>query len=142
MSCTDEENTCDIVATFRRRPVIGRPGHCVPLAMPLVWHFATKCAAVKFAVRWMLNHFSSLREYNYISSARYPECPTEDWWGKPCWLNPWQSDPDVVQGLGGVTASPTLLDSILVWSEQNYLKLLLTVSFSKFSCGCCPRNPP
>jgi len=28
----------------------------------------------------------------------YPECPTEDWWGKPCWLNPRDSNPDVVQG--------------------------------------------
>ena len=29
----------------------------------------------------------------------YPEGPTKDWWGKPCWLNPLESDPDVVQGL-------------------------------------------
>jgi len=50
--------------------------------------------------------------------------------------------PDVVQGLGRVTASPTLLDPVLVWSQQNYLKLLLTVRYSKLSCGCCARNPP
>jgi len=39
----------------------------------------------------------------------------------------------VVQGLGGVTASPTLLDPILVWSQQNHLKLLLTVTYSTSS---------
>ena len=31
-----EENTCDIVGTFRRSPaVIRRPGNCFPLATPL-----------------------------------------------------------------------------------------------------------
>jgi len=30
----------------------------------------------------------------------YSECPTEDWWGKPCWLNPQESGPDVIQGQG------------------------------------------
>ena len=54
-----------------------------------------------------------------VSWAMYPECPTKDWWGKPCWLNPWERDPDVVQGLDGVTASPTLLGPVLVWSQQN-----------------------
>ena len=77
-----------------------------------------------------------------VSSAMYPECPKKDCWGKPCRLNPRESDPDAVQGLGGVTASPTLLGPILVWSQQNYLKLLLTVRYSKFSYGCCPRNAP
>jgi len=71
----------------------------------------------------------------------YSECPMTDWRGKPCWLNPRVSDPDVVQGLGGVTASPTLFGPVLVWSKQNYLKLLLTVRFSKFY-GCCPHNHP
>ena len=70
----------------------------------------------------------------------YPECPTEDWWDKSCWLNPRESDPDVIQGLGGVAASPILLRPVLVWRQQNYLKLLLTAWYSKFSYGCCPRN--
>jgi len=38
---------------------------------------------------------------------------------------------DVVLALGGVTASLTLLGPVLVWSQQNYLKLLLTVRYSK-----------
>ena len=59
-----------------------------------------------------------------------------------CWLNPWESDSVVVQNLGGIAAPPTLLGPILVWSQQNYLKLLLTVRYSKFSFGCWPRNPP
>jgi len=37
--------------------------------------------------------------------------------------------------------------SDLAWSrldvsQQNYLKLLLTVRYSKFSYGCCPSNLP
>ena len=55
---------------------------------------------------------------------------------------PTEKRPDVVQGLDGVTASPTLLGPVLVWSQQNYLRLLLTVRYSKFSYGCCLRNPP
>ena len=67
----------------------------------------------------------SLLTLNHVSSVKYPECPTKDWWGKSCWLNPWESDPNVIQGPGGVTLSPTLLGPIFVWRQQNYLKLLL-----------------
>jgi len=63
----------------------------------------------------------------------YPDCPTKDWLGKSCWLNPRESGPEIVQGLGGVIASPTLLGPVLVWSQQNYLKLLLTVRYLKCS---------
>ena len=50
--------------------------------------------------------------------------------------------PDVVQGLGGITASPTLLGPVLVRSQQqNYLRLLLTVRYFTFSYGCCRGNP-
>jgi len=137
-----EEQTCDIVTTFWRPPMIRRPGHCGPLVTPLAWQFATKCAAVKFAELWMSNHFSQLIEHNYVSLARYPECPTEDWWGKPCWLDPRESDPDHVQGLSGVTASPILLGPVLMCRQEIYLKLLLTVRYSNFSYICCPPALP
>jgi len=52
INCPALKKNLLLFATFRR------PGHCVPLVTPLVWHFATKCAAVKFAVPWMSNHFS------------------------------------------------------------------------------------
>jgi len=42
-----------------------------------LWHFATKCAAVKFAKPWMSNHFSELRDRRYVGSAMCPECPTK-----------------------------------------------------------------
>ena len=100
-------------------PVIRRTGHCAALVTPLVWHFATNCAAVKFAEPWMSKHFSELREHNYVSSAMYPECSTKDWWGKSCLLNPRESDPNVVQGPGGVTSSQTLLGPVLVWTRRN-----------------------
>jgi len=44
-------------------------------------------------------------------------------------LHPRESSLEVVQGPGGVTTSPTLLGPVLVWSQQNYLKLLLIVRY-------------
>jgi len=117
-------------------------GALSPLITPLVWHFPTKRAAVKFAEPECRTTSPNWENTTEVSWAMYPERPTKDWWDKLFWLNPRESDPDVVQGLGGVTASPTLLCPVLVWSQQNYLKLLLTVRYSKFSYGCCPRNPP
>jgi len=40
-----------------------------------------------------------------------------------------ESDPEFAKGPGGVTTSPTLLGPILVWSQQNYLRLLLIVRY-------------
>jgi len=115
------------------------PGHCAALVTPLVWNLAINCAAVKFAEPWMSKHFSKFREHNHVSSVMHPECPTKDWWGKSCWLNPRDSDSKIVQAPGGVTSSPTLLGPVLVWSQQKYLKLLLIVRFFKSSYGCCHR---
>jgi len=58
-----------------------------------------------------------------------PRLPRRDWRGKSCWLHPREGCPEVVQGPGGVTTSPTLLGAVLVWSQWKYLKLLLTVSY-------------
>ena len=67
--------------------------------------------------------------------AKYPvsRIPTKDWRGKSCWLNQPESGPEVLRVPGGVTTSPTLLDPVLVWSQQKYVKLLLTVRYSKSS---------
>ena len=46
-----------LLRLFGVHPLIRHLGHCVPLVTPLVWHFVTKCAALKFAEPWMLNHF-------------------------------------------------------------------------------------
>jgi len=43
-------------------------------------------------------------------------------------LHPRESGPEVVQGPGGMTKS-LLLGPVLVWSQQNYLRLLLTVRY-------------
>jgi len=45
------------------------------------------------------------------------------------WLNPRISGIEVDQESGGVTASPTLLSPVLVRSQQNYLRLLMTVRY-------------
>ena len=48
----------------------------------MAWHFAKKCAALKFAEPWMWNHFSfESRDRSYVASAMCPECPTTDWRG-------------------------------------------------------------
>jgi len=44
---------------------------------------------------------------------------------------PRESGPEVVQRLVGVTTSPPLLGPVLLWRLQNYVKLLLTVRYSK-----------
>ena len=44
-----------------------------------VWHFTTKCAAVKFAKPWISIHFFESRDPSYVGSAICPECPTKDW---------------------------------------------------------------
>jgi len=81
----------------------------------------------------MLNHISELANHSYVVSVMSPKCPTKDWRGKFCWLNTRESDPKIVQGLVGVTTSPTFLGPVLLWSQQNYLKLLMTVRYSKSS---------
>jgi len=83
--------------------------------------------------KWMSNHFSELKDHNYVCSAMCPECPTKVWRSRSCWLNSQESGPEIFQGLGGMTLSSTLLGPVLVWSQQNYLKLLLTVRYSKTS---------
>ena len=104
-----------------------------PVVTPLVWHFTTECPAVKFPEPWMLNHFSELTDHSYVGSATCPECPTKDWRGKLCWLNTRESSPEVVQSLIGVTTCPTLLGPVLLWSQHKYVKLILTVRYSKSS---------
>jgi len=89
MSCI-EETTCDIDATFRRRPVIRRPGHCVPSLRP--W-----CDTSRQSAQLWISQSPECRttspnwECNYVSSTMYPECSPEDCRGKPCWLNPRES---------------------------------------------------
>jgi len=77
MHCV-EEKIATLLGLFGA-PSDSGPGALCPLVTPLVWHFATKCAAVKFAEPLMSNHFSELRDHNYVSSVMYPECPTKDW---------------------------------------------------------------
>jgi len=48
----------------------------------------------------------------YIGSAMCLECLRKDWRDKSCWLHPRESGPEVVQGPGGATTSPTLLSRV------------------------------
>ena len=127
---------------FSASPVLRHPKHCAPAPVITVRHFTITCAAVKFSEPWMLNHFSELTDHSYVASVMRPECPAKDWRCEFCWLNTRESGPEIVQGLVGVTTSPTLLGPVLLWSQQNYLKLLLTVRYSKSPYDCCPATLP
>jgi len=68
----------------------------------------------------MSSHFSESRDPSYVGSAMYIQNVA----GKNGELSfglqsvhPLESGPD------GVTTSPTLLGPVLVWKQQNYLKL-------------------
>jgi len=56
--------------------------------------------------------------------------------------HPRESGQEVVQEPGGVTTCPTLVRPVIVWSQQYYLKLLLTVRYSEPFWVGCPRDPP
>jgi len=60
----------------------------------------------------------------------FPESPRKDLRGKSCWLHRRESSREV-QGPGGATISSTLLGPVLVWKQQNYLKLLLIVRYAR-----------
>ena len=75
-----------------------------------------------------IQHFYFSCTNSLVGWAMCPECPTKDWRRKSCWLNPRESGPEFVQCQGEVTTSQALLGPVLVWSQQNYLKLLLTVT--------------
>ena len=111
-----------------------------PLQLPSVHHnpFCYECARdaeewkceIEFTKPWMLSHFSESRDHSYVGTTMLPQCPTQDWRDKSCWLHPRESGPEVVQRLGRVTTSPALLSPVLVWSQLNYVKLPLTVRYS------------
>jgi len=68
--------------------------------------------------------------------------PRKDWRGKACRLHPWEKGPEVNQRPGDVITPPTLRGPVLVWSQQNYLKLLRTVRYFEYSHSCCHSDPP
>ena len=85
-----------------------------------MWHFATKCAGVKFAKPWISSHFSEWRDPSLVRSAMCPECPRKDWRDQSCWLHPRDSGPEIVQGPGVLITLPTRLGPVLVWSHQTW----------------------
>ena len=96
-----------------------------------VWHFVTKSTGLKSVKPRMSSHFSESRDPTYVSSAMCPKCAKKEWRTKSFRLQstPTEKRSKVCQGPGGVTTSPTLLDPVLVWSQQNYLRLLLIVRY-------------
>jgi len=75
-----------------------------------------------------------------VRACMCPECPRKEWRDNPSGnsLHPQESGQEVVQVAGYVTTSPTSLDPVLVWSQQNYLRLLLIVRYFGSSERCCP----
>jgi len=97
-----------------------------------VWHFVTKCTAVKFVKSWISSRFSpESRDPSYVGSATCPECPKKDWRGKSGCLHPRESGPEVVQGPGGVITFPTLHG----WGDCSW-------PWVQVILGLQPRDPP
>jgi len=92
-----------------------------------VWHFATKCAAVKLVKPWMSIHFSfETRNLSHVVPAMWSECLKKGSRDEPASYTQGKADQVMYLHLR------TLLDLVLVWSQQNYLNLLTTVSHFKF----------
>ena len=98
-----------------------------------VWHFVRKSTGLKSVKPGMTSHFSESRDPTCVRVVR--PC-VQNVSGKNgevspsgCSQHPRESRPEFVHWPGGVTTSPTLLGPVLVWSEQNYLRLLLIVRY-------------
>jgi len=88
------------------------------------------------------NHFSSeKRDLNYVGFAM-SRMSQERLVRKSFLLHPWESGPEVDQRPGGVTTSPILLGPVLVWSQQNYLRLLKTRDISSPRRAATPATLP
>jgi len=85
-----------------------------------MWHFVTKSTGLKSAKPGMSIHFSESGDPIYVGSAMWPECRRKDWRSKSCWLHPQESDPEVVQGPGSWTISPTSLGPAVVLIQGNW----------------------
>jgi len=83
-----------------------------------------KVRSCKFCKAVSVESLLRIENSSFVGSAM---CPSNDWRESSYWRNPRESGPEVVQAPGGVTTSHTLLCPVLVWSQQNYLKLLNTV---------------
>ena len=58
--------------------------------------------------------------------------------GKSCWLHPLESGSEVDEWSDGSITSPTFPGPALVWSQQNYQKLLVTVKYFESSQAAVP----
>ena len=105
-----------------------------------VWHFVTKCAAVKFAKRWMSKKLFESRDASYVGSALCPECSGKDWQvllATPTGKRPRRSPKDQVEWLH---LRPCLVPS---WygASRTIWDLLLVMRHLDSSYSCCHRNP-
>ena len=76
------------------------------------WHFAIKVRSCEIRKAPNVEPLPKWKHFNYVGSAAWPECPKNDWRGKSWWLHPRVSGPEIVQGSGGVSTSPTLLHPV------------------------------
>ena len=79
---------------------------------------------------------SQLRCFSHVSRMPHNRLT------RSCWVHPRKSCPEAIHGPDGMTTFPTLLRPVLVWNQQDYLKLLLTVRYQESSLSSCPRHPP
>ena len=111
-----------------------------------MWHFVTKSTGLKSVKPGKSSQFSESRYPNYCMLVWlcFQNVPGKNGEISPSGysLHQQESGQEVVQGTGDVSESPTLLGPVLVWSSQNYLRLLLIVRYFGSFQGCCPRLSP
>jgi len=71
-----------------------------------------------------------------------PECRRKDWRGKSCWLHPPKSGPEVDQGPGGVTTSPTLLNPLLAMEPTELSEIGKKYDVFQVLLGLLPTSHP
>jgi len=100
-------------------------------------HFVTKTTGLKPVKPGMTSNFSESRDPSYVCSAMCPKCLRKERQTKSFRLqstrHSQESGPKFAQGPGGVITSLTLFGPVLVWSQQNYLKLVLIVRYCESS---------
>ena len=96
-----------------------------------VWHFATKNTGLKSVKPGTSSHFSESKNPSYVIRPCVQNLPgnNAELSASGYSLHPRESGPEVVQGPGYVTASPTFLGPVLAWRQQNYLRLLLIMRY-------------
>jgi len=89
----------------------------------------------------ILSHFSKLKNPSYSCSAMWPEYPKIGWPRLACWLCSCNKQHRGKES-GAMNTCLTWLYFTLVWSQENYHRLLKTIHYFDNFWGYCPHDTP